>query len=146
MAKRLSDHLGIAWLPEYARTYLELHGPSYTESDLLSIAKGQHNLVPDDDRSFILDTYLLNIKIWSEEKYGRCDSWITDILAQASFDMVLLTAPDLPWIQDDLRENPTAADRLHQRFISELNELDWPYTVISGQGPQRLLSALAAIK
>ena len=146
LAKRLSAHLGIAWIPEYARTYLEVHGPSYKASDLLSIAQEQHNLVPVDDQAFILDTYLLNIKIWSEEKYGRCDPWITDTLAQASFDRVLLTAPDLPWIQDDLRENPTAADRLHQRFISELNDLGWPYAIISGRGQQRLHSALAAIK
>ena len=151
LAAALSLSLAYPWLPEYARTYLREQGPEYTESDLLKIAQGHHRLVTtyaathQPHQPLILDTYLLNLKIWSEVKYGACDPWITKQLSEAHYDKIFLCVPDLPWVQDGLRENPEKAEALHQRFVLELEALEQDYILISGQGDQRLQSALAAL-
>ena len=151
LAASLSKTLDCPWIPEYARTYLDTNGPEYTEQDLLYIAEGHHKLVCkyDAEQPLILDTYLLNLKIWSMVKFGNCNPWISNQLALAVenqiFDKVFLCAPDLPWKQDGLRENQKSADSLHQLFISELEILQLDYFVISGQGDQRMEPILAAI-
>ena len=151
LAAALSETLGWTWVPEYARLYLEENGKGYTQQDLLKIAKGHFKQVKKykAEQPLILDTYLLNIKIWSLEKYGTCHPWISHQLERSVeeklYDQVLLCTPDLTWIQDGLRENPKSANRLHQIFISELNCLRLDYLVVSGQGIQRTRSALAAL-
>ena len=35
----------------------------------------------------------------------RFPDWVDEQISQASFDLVLLCAPDIPWIPDPVREN-----------------------------------------
>ena len=58
---------------EYARQYLNALHRDYDQADLLEIAKGQFLA---EQKAQILDTDLITIKIWSNYKYGNCDSWI----------------------------------------------------------------------
>ncbi len=41
LCEKLADHYNTLWVPEYAREYLEKHGPEYTYEDLYDIAAGQ---------------------------------------------------------------------------------------------------------
>ncbi len=144
LAKQLAENLGAEFLPEYARTYLEQHGPEYEQSTLLTIAK-EHTLAFDtslasnQSKILLLDTFLLNIKIWSEEKYESCDSWILDQLTSFRPDGVLLCKPDIPWKPDPLRENPLDRDRLFAIYQQELDQLQWNYLIIDAERREKKL-------
>ena len=149
LAKALSNKLDIPTLSEYARTYLENNGSSYTQEDLLIIAQTHHELYLSYTlkQPLILDTYLLNIKIWSEVKYGQCHPWIIEQLKDLEdMDLILLLEPDLPWVQDGLREAEDSRYELFEVYKKELEPLGLAYEVISGAGSDRVLGALEVLR
>jgi len=145
LAEQLSDHLGIPWFPEHARSYLEAHGPSYKQEDILKLAQEHYLLVQEfhEEQSLIFDTYLLNLKLWTEIKYGQKEPWIDARLAEMnSFDKVFLLYPNLPWKQDGFRENESKGKEIFRRFEEALSALSCEYEVIDQLGPNRLQAAL----
>lgn len=149
----LATHYGCAWVPEYARAYLEARGGVYTEEALLRIADGQcaaEDAAMREARHaqspVICDSDMITLRIWSEEKYGRCDPRIRALCEERHYDHWLLCMPDLPWIADPLRENPHDRDRLFDRYVDVLTELGKPYSVVHGSMAQgRLLTAVQAV-
>lgn len=149
LARQLSKELNLPWFPEFARTYLETHGAEYNQEDIVIIAQKHHQLVQvfAPDQPLIMDTYLLNLKLWSEIRYGEAIPWIDEQLAELpSFDFILLMEPDLPWVQDGLRENPDSRQDLFTRYQLELKKLGWVYNIVNGLGDTRLNKALEIIQ
>lgn len=156
LAAQLAAHYGTAWVPEYARAYLELNGPTYSLADLEAI--GQAQLRGEDAVAAKLtalritgplfcDTDLLVIKIWAENAFGTCPAWVLQELARPRYALTLLLAPDLPWEPDPLREHPDPAQRWHfyELYRAELLERGWPFVEISGPPTERLARAVAAV-
>jgi nicotinamide riboside kinase len=138
LCNRLSDSFNLPIYEDFSRTYLELHGKYYKYKDLLKIAfLYVNNLEVQEDNNYIQDTFLVNMKIWSLYKYGKCHSYVNDKLEQFSFDYVFLMKPDLPWIQDPYRENREDRDHLFEEYIKIFNTLNWDYNVIQGVGEER---------
>ncbi len=151
LAKAIAQHLSAPMVEEYAREYLELRSPggSYSQEDVLNIAKNQwereQQAVLKNSQNLVLDTDLLVIKVWWEQKYGSCHPWILDKLNQQPTRKYLLTKPDIPWQSDPLRENPNDRDFLFDIYQRELTTAHSDYEVISGDGPQRAKLAFACI-
>lgn len=152
LAKALSLHYGVPWVPEYARYYLqELPGGKYTEADLLEIARGQlqWRLLYSRKQPYLLicDTGMLVVKIWSEVRFGRCEPWIEQQLDAEREALHLLCTPDIPWEPDPLRENPTDRPALFQWYQDWLEAQRYSYHVIAGEDTgQRMQQAIAAIE
>ncbi len=150
LARSLATHFRAPFVPEFARSYLEEHGPSYVEKDLLTIAQGQvvaeERVVKGLPPLVVCDTDLLTIRIWSEEKYGRCHPWIVQQTEQRPYDLWLLCKPDLPWAPDPLRENPDDRDRLFELYADRMDELGKPFMMISGEGPLRTSLAIGLVE
>jgi len=152
LAAQLAAHYGTAWVPEYARAYLEAHGPAYALPDLEAIARGQ--LAAEDAAAsqatglLFCDTDLLVVKIWAENAFGTCPAWVLAELAKPRYARTLLLAPDLPWAPDPLREHPDPAQRWHfyELYRAELVRRGWPFAEISGPPSERLAQALAAVE
>ena len=152
LAAQLAAHYGTAWVPEFARAYLEQQGPNYTLADLDAIARGQ--LAAEDaaasqaTRLLVCDTDLLVLKIWAENAFGTCPAGVLAALAQPRYALTLLLAPDLPWAPDPLREHPDPAQRWHfyNLYRAELVSRKWPFAEIGGPPAQRLAQALAAVE
>ena len=149
LSHQLGTKLGIPVLSEYARNYLSEHGPDYDEADLRRIATGHIAQVITFplEQPIILDTYLYNLKIWSEVKYGSCNQIITDALAaQYRYDHIFLMYPDLIWKQDGLRESPR--DRLHifNLFEEALQADGQSFKVVKGVGESRFKSVMSYLK
>lgn len=144
LCRLLSTELNIPWFPEYARTYLQ-DKTSYAYHDIGKIGEEHmrmYNTFPLD-QPMILDTYLYNLKVWSYFKFGKCDPRILDGLENIEkFDQVLLLYPDLPWVQDGLRENPDDRTALFDIFRSELESSGQSYEIIKGLGNQRKKTGL----
>ncbi|MBK9149453.1 MAG: ATP-binding protein [Flavobacteriales bacterium] len=151
LARDLGRH-GIV-VGEFARPYLTDSGPGYEEADLLTIAQAQARaedeaqILAEQQRlpMLICDTDLLTIRIWSEEKYDRCDPWIREQSEQRQYDLWLLCTPDIPWEPDPLRENPHDRDRLFGVYQAMLEQLRKPYIILSGDRQLRLRTAIEAM-
>jgi len=135
----IADQFNAELIPEYARTYLELNGKDYKPDDLLVIAKDHYQLLQRNQQTElrVCDTFLLNIKIWSDVKYGFCDPWIMDHYKKVKFDLVLLTSFDVPWIEDPLRENPENRQELFLMFKRELDAMQQKYIVLESNIDKR---------
>ncbi len=151
LAAALAAYFGAAWVPEFAREYLETNGPAYTLADLELIARGQ--LAAEDAAAaktpglLLCDTDLLVVKIWSEHAFGSCPAWMLAELDRPRYALTLLLAPDLPWTPDPLREHPDPADRwrFYELYRQELRARGWPFVEISGPPEQRSAKAVAAV-
>lgn len=151
LAQDLMVHVGAWMVAEVAREYIDELERPYEEADLLEIAKTQvenEDMVggePMGKGLVVCDTDLITIRIWSEEKFGRCHPWIAEQTEQRHYDLWLLCAPDMPWEPDPLRENPHDRDRLFGLYVRMLDRWKKPYVILTGERDQRLKAAMKAI-
>ena len=142
LAKQIAEVKNGIYIPEVAREYLTDLGRVYSQIDLLEIAKKQYELQQEaklnSGKQLFFDTDLLTIKIWSEVKYGICDSWILDRLYSNQKAFYILCKPDFPWEFDELRENPTDREELFDLYQKHLETLNLPYQISSGTVQQRI--------
>lgn len=149
LAMSLSDEFSVPWLAEYAREYLSGR-PEYTEDDLHEIARGQADreeaIIAAGGPLVILDTDLVVIAIWWQEKFGLIPGWVSEYLDRQTPRHYFLMHPDLAWEPDPLRVSPGDRDRLFGCYHRFLVERDFLFTEISGTGRSRVESAVAALR
>ena len=150
LSAALAAFFQTAWVPEYAREYLENLDRNYEEKDLLEIAKGQlalqEELEKSSDQYLICDTDLLVIKIWSEHKYGRCHPWILKKLDEINYDLYILPYIDIPWQEDPLREHPDLREYFFNKYKEELITRKVNFIEVKGALDQRVKESIKAIK
>jgi NadR type nicotinamide-nucleotide adenylyltransferase len=134
---QLADHFQEPCALEFGRAYLEKKALPYEEADLLHIAQGmqdvQDRLLIQSHRMLFCDTDMIMMKVWYEHKYGHCHPYVLDQLATNPYDAYLICYPDLPWIEDGLRENPHIREALFERYLAEVQQLQVPYSIIKGE-------------
>ena len=151
LSEALAKELNTVWAREAAREYLEQLGKPYAEEDLQAIAILQvleeEEALQTANKYAICDTDLQVIKVWSEAKYGRCNRWILEQIAERTCDLYLLTDIDMPWQDDPLREHPAPEERQYFFNIYKdiVQESGVPWVVVSGTHEERLKTALQAI-
>lgn len=150
LAEQLASHYQTVFVPEYAREYIAKLDRTYTQADILVIAKGQVHLekILEKQANQILfaDTELLVCKIWSENAFGVCDEWILEHLEKQDYDLYLLMDIDLAWIPDPQREHPHLRDYFFNLYKQSLMKMQANFVTISGTEAQRLQNAIEAIK
>ncbi len=155
----LAKHFSSIWCKEYAREYLLEHGTDYTYENLLTIAEGQLNLEDQATEAAIdlhkqaggeglpilfIDTNMYVMKVWCEFVFGNCHPFILKEIVQRSYDGYLLCKPDLPWVNDELREYPDLETRnnLYYHYKDVLVNQSLPWYEVKGQDPARSQSAI----
>jgi len=150
LAAHLAGRFGAPLALEYARWYLERHGPAYDYPLLRRLCRcheaWQRRRVPARAPLGVFDTDTLNYKIWCDVVYGRCHPEIRRRVERERRHVYLLCAPDLPWEYDPLRENPNDREQLFERHRREIERLGRPCIVISGRGEIRYRRAEAAFR
>ena len=151
LAKALAEKLQGTYVPEYARMYLNAHGLSYQQEDLLAIAKGQSELIKEacnkEVQWILCDTDLLVIKVWSEQVFGSCDAWIEEQIKNEPSHFYILCAPDIDWEYDPQRILPNLEDRLalHKHYKSLLQQLHCNFIEVNGALSNRVQQVIAAL-
>ena len=152
LAEKLAHHYKTDFVPEYSRTYLENFEGRYTENDVVEIAKGQHNLILEEEKKsskiLIADTEIVVCKIWVEYVFKHSNKVIDEILKQQDFDLYLLCDIDLPWTYDPLRENPNIEERkeLFEIYRNTLEQMKVPFEIVSGNDEVRVNNAIKVIE
>jgi nicotinamide riboside kinase len=150
LAVSLASRYGGLVVPEYAREYMMKLKHSYTFEDVEHIAHHQSTVY---DRYLgqpgwvFFDTWLIITKVWFDLVYGKVPGWVDGRIRSARFDMVLLCDTDIPWVPDPVRENGgEKREALMMRYREELSIYGIPYTLVSGNGPQRLDRAVQQLQ
>ena len=160
LCKELADRFRAPWVPEYGREYTELlYNGSLTEAgvgeghlwdtgDFLTIAAEQNrreNLAARSSNGIIFcDTNAWATGLW-HERYLGFRSPELDALGQESLvHLYLHTAPDLPFVQDGLRDGESIREWMESRFTQALPSLV-PHARITGLGPERTERAIRCV-
>jgi NadR type nicotinamide-nucleotide adenylyltransferase len=152
LAEDLAHHFGEPWVPEFAREYLEKLDRPYQFEDLAEIGKGQvkleDQLAEKAKKYLFCDTDLRVIHIWSEHRFGKTAPWVFHEIPQRTYDLILLTATDLPWEPDPLREYPQL--EMREYFFEKYRKLvegsGFPFSIVSGDREKRLKFSLETIQ
>ncbi len=147
LAEQLAQYYESCWVPEVARFYLPALGRKYQYEDLLKISRLQLEEEKKIENScdgiaIFYDTELINIKIWSEYRFGKVHEEIIRNIQQSTYDFYFLMYPDIPWEYDPLRENPYDRLELFERFENELKRFGKIYHIIQGDLDQRMHDAI----
>lgn len=150
LCKKLAHHYQGAWVPEYARTWLQDRTESeITLSDMEIIARGQMAGEAALARSgypwLFCDTDVLTTKIWCEELFAEVPGSVRKLASQGQYDLTLLLQVDVPWQAGPLRLRPGDRQRFFDRCRRALEEEGRPYDVISGKWDSRFQQACGAI-
>jgi NadR type nicotinamide-nucleotide adenylyltransferase len=152
LCESLAIHYNTIWCPEYARQFLNEHGPEYSYDDLLTIAKGQiagegaH--VEKANNMLIIDTDLYVMKVWCEYVFNNCHPFILEKINERKYDAYLLCDIDLPWTADEMREYPNEEPRkeLFTIYKDLLINQKTPWGIVSGTGETRIQNAIELIQ
>lgn len=145
VSKEISEELDALLIPEYARAYIEALSRPYTYEDVEAIAirqrdhfeqalNSKHSLV-------ICDTFLIITKVWFQEVFGRMPDWLHAYIQSCKIDLHLLCYPDLDWVQDGVRENEDKRLYLFECYRNELENYNFAYEIVRGQGIERINQA-----
>ena len=142
LAEHLAKKYQGVFIPEYARTYLEERQTTlYSLEDVLAIAERQkeellhpEKLFPTQSREpiYFYDTELIITKVWLLHKYHFCPEWIDELLRSCSMDLYLICSPDIPFIEDPLRENEHLREYFFDWYLGEVQDLKIPYSIVTG--------------
>ena len=95
----------------------------------------------------IADTSALMVAVYSEHVFADTALYADALAVQATYDLTLLTALDLPWLADGLqREGPHVREPIDACIRRALLDKRLPFSIVAGRGDARLQSALAAVK
>ena len=149
LARALAKRFGAPWVEEYSRAYLAGRS-AYDENDLGAIASGQLALEAQALKGappvLVLDTDMLVIRIWWQEKYGQAPDWVEAALRSQPDRAYLLARPDLAWEPDPLRESRFDRERLFDVYREALAERGAMFGIVGGTDGARLQSALVALE
>lgn len=146
----LSKYYNTVWVPEYAREYFnDSDIYNYTLEDLVIIAQKQialeNELIKKAKRFLFCDTTLITLKIWAELEFKKTPDFICDKLHKIKYDHYFITDNDMPWQQDELRQNKFSRDMILRMNKNEVNDLNASFSIISGMNEERAKNAIKII-
>lgn len=150
LATALAQRLETVWVREYGRDYSEVRGleAKWTSDEFVRIATRQNELEDEAARTasrvLICDTDALATCVWHERYVGsRCDA--VERLVRP-LDLYLVTAPDVPWVDDGLRDGEHVRQWMHTQFVQMLRERGARFEVLTGTWDERERAAMAAVE
>jgi len=155
LARELTDTLraegnSVALVTEYLREFCDQHGRTPQVHEQVGIAGEQTRRIAKAAQTHdfvIADTTALMIAVYSEHVFGDRSLYAQAEETQRSYALTLLTALDLPWLPDGLqRDGPQVREPVTAQVRASLSRAGVTYSVVSGSGPARLASALAAVR
>jgi nicotinamide riboside kinase len=159
----LADHFQTVWVPEYGREHWEKKvsgltsseaSPSWSEEEFIHIAQEQQRRedlsARQCNRILFCDTNAFATGTWYERYFHTRNALVDSIGQQSKADLYLLTAPDVPFVQDGFRDGQHIRNWMHDRFAEQLTNLHQcdpavRIVQICGTFEQRLATAIASV-
>lgn len=149
LARTLASDLGTCWVAEWARAVLERRDGELDGLDWSELTRGQiaaeEALARNAERVLICDTDPLATVVWAETLLGACPATVREAAQDRRYDLTLLTAPDVPWVDDPVRYLPDGGARFFERCREALEQRGRRYVVLRGDWATRYATARAAL-
>ncbi len=159
LCEAVAAHYDTVWVAEYGREHWENkiaaqntppgETPAWTDDEFIHIAKEQQrreNEAADHaNRVLICDTNAFATATWFERYAGTRHPQVDAIGARDIVDLYLVPSPDVPFVQDSVRDGEKIRDWMHVRFLELIRAGTVPYVLITGPWDARLPQAIAAI-
>ncbi len=144
-----ADGHSVNGVAEYLREFCDAQRRTPRLDEQAHIADMQTQRIAQAQRQFdvvVADTTALMIAVYSEKVFGDTSLYASALEAHRAVDLTLVTALDLPWQADGLqRDGPQVRPPVDARVRSLLMAYRLPWALVSGQGLDRLESALDAV-
>lgn len=150
LSARLVRETGLrcTWVPEHLRAWCNTKQRTPLEHEQADIARAQQQEIEAAAATHdvvICDTTPLSTAVYSQWVFGDDSLTAQAALWQRRCAITLLTALDLPWQADGLRDGPHARGPVDDLFRRALLAHQLPWAGVYGRGTQREESALDAI-
>ena len=162
LAQALAGHFGVKMVPEFLREYFIANNGRLTFEDALPIARGQLAMesaaeayeagckksmqrLYRDRIVMIYDTNVVSSVVYNKYYYGKNPDEIFAMLNNRQYDYYLLCDVDVPWEADGQRDRPDDREVLQRMFVQELEEHNFPYSVVRGSVEERFAMSLEYI-
>jgi len=168
LCKFLSNKYSTPWVPEMCRLFAEEKisntNPNIISTDInfnfniddfINMAHHQNykeNLLTQEANDILIcDNDSFALTIWCERYLGKYYNEIFDIYKNADYlknenKIYILTKPNVPFIQDGLRDGEHIRDWMFNRFLEEFKNKNIKYFIIDSQNyNDRYLQAIQII-
>jgi len=158
LCEQLAAHYATVWVAEYGREHWEKkiaamdapgEIPAWTDDEFIHIAEVQQSreneAAAHANRVLICDTNAFATATWFERYANRRHAEVDAIGARDIVDLYLIPAPDVPFVQDGVRDGETIRGWMHARFLELIAANGTPHVLITGPYESRLPKAIAAI-
>lgn len=158
LTQALAARFGTGYVLEYGREHWErkLAGhdlatpPAWTSDEFVHIAAEQARredaAARTADPVLFCDTNAFATGTWHERYYGHRDARVDALGARCRVSLYLLTAPDVPFVQDGFRDGEHIRQWMHQRFVQQLTAIQAPTVLLDGPHVARWPRAVAAVE
>jgi HTH-type transcriptional regulator, transcriptional repressor of NAD biosynthesis genes len=141
LTQALAGHFETEWVAEYGRELWESQDGVLVYDDLLKIGREQLRrealAVMAAQRWLFCDTSPLTTYFYCVEMFGKAEQELAQ-LAEHRYDLVLLCAPDFPFIQDGTRRDGDFRARQHAWYQAELARRGIGFVNVSGMVDDRV--------
>jgi HTH-type transcriptional regulator, transcriptional repressor of NAD biosynthesis genes len=152
LAAALAEHFKTEWVPEYGRELWDLRNGVLSYADLLLIAEEQVHRESQGARTqkaitagiLICDTSPLTTLLYCLDMFNQAEPEL-HTLATRTYDLVVLSEPDFPFVQDGTRRDDTFRTTQHTWYQNELATRSIPYIVASGSLQDRVHTVASAL-
>lgn len=154
LTEALAQHLGVPFVPEFARYYVAHLGRPYRRADLTAIGRGQqaweHWQAAHSTGPLVCDTDWTVLQVWEHYRFGEPSTgewdWAQGYRDAHPADLYLLCAPDFPWQPDPLREHPEERAILFDWYERLLQAHHARYSIVQGTPEARIQYAMERIQ
>ncbi len=159
LAQLLARHFETEWVAEFGREHWEqkVAGlsmadplPAWTPEEFVHIAREQQSrenaLAGIANKVLFCDTNAFATGTWFERYYHARHPEVDAIGASDKVDLYLITAPDVPFVQDGFRDGETIRGWMHARFVEQLAAGSTPTCLLRGSYSERLSTAIEAVE
>jgi NadR type nicotinamide-nucleotide adenylyltransferase len=155
LARDLAGRFATAWVPEFARGYLDRKyggaalSPPCREEDLPEIARGQ--LAAEDEAArrsngvLLCDTDLYATWFYAEAYFGRCPALVRATARTRRYALHLLLDADVPWVEDAQRDLPHLRGAMLAWLRAALDADGRRVLSVSGSWAERFRTAAEAV-
>jgi NadR type nicotinamide-nucleotide adenylyltransferase len=149
LAQSLAEHFETAWVPEFARAYLEPKNWVCEWDDMILIAEGQGRLEDEmaerANRVLFCDTDQMTTSIWTERYFGKPQEKILEMARRRRYDLHFLCDIDIAWVDDGTRDSREWREWFHGKFLSEIAARRLPAVILSGSFDERMSKAIMEV-
>jgi NadR type nicotinamide-nucleotide adenylyltransferase len=159
LCEALAAHYGTVWVAEYGREHWENkiaaqntspgETPAWSDDEFIHIAEEQqrreNEAATRATRVLICDTNAFATATWFERYAGTRHPEVDAIGARDQVDLYLIPSPDVPFVQDGVRDGEKIREWMHARFLELIRAGGTPHVLITGAWDARLPQAIAAI-